>query len=445
MDNPIELKEHEFRSFKEIKEINEIGVSAGDIPDGEKNELEIERYWKEGKEEGIKAKYKIGADWLIENKLPILVRPKMDNLDYVKMFSECLKELPWDDNRIQQEISQSYGYNFGKSRIELKYTSINTDIDVILIQHYIAVLKRIVRKGLIKNYIDIEENLRNKIKGKILFGRHVRKNVLTGNVTRNFCRYQNYTEDCVENRILKKALRYAITYLKDINFRDSELLTDARRIIRKFERVSDDYDAKQVLHYKFNSVYKEYKESIKIARMILERFNFSIYECENTETTMKIPPFWINMWRLFELYVLAKLQKAYGDEIKYQFKSEGTRERLDFIKKDEQTILDAKYQNFWNEHKKWLDKKYKNPKRKEIIDAIRQLSGYARNKSFRKEFEVEDNHIMKCVIVYPDENGKNDFDENKVVSEDNEIGEYISFYKIGIKLPPKNNNATSKV
>jgi len=387
---------------------------------------------------------KIRAEWIVENKKYRLVRPKIKDLDYVKMFSECLKELPWDDDRIRQEISASYGYDFKKSRIPVDDLII--DIDIILILHYIEVLRRIVRKGLKKNYIDVEENLRNKIKGKILFSRHVRKNVLTGNETRNFCRYQSYTEDCVENRILKKALRYAITYLKNEDYKDSEkskeseLLSEARRVIRKFDRVSDIHDAKQILHYKSNSVFKEYGESIKIARMILERFNFSIYECK-TSKKVNIPPFWIDMAKLFELYTLVKLRDAdaYGDKIEYQFESKGTHERTDFILKKGKMILDAKYQTFWNEYKKWLGEDNENYKRKGIIDAIRQLSSYARNKDFREKVGVKDNEndIIKCVIIYPDKNGKNNFDKNKVVSENDEISEYISFYKIGIKLPQK--------
>ena len=58
-----------------------------------------------------------------------------------------------------------------------------------------------------------EENLTGKVKGKIVFSKNIQKNTLRGRDDRVYCRYLEYTEDIIENQILKAALHKAELFL----------------------------------------------------------------------------------------------------------------------------------------------------------------------------------------------------------------------------------------
>jgi len=55
---------------------------------------------------------------------------------------------------------------------------------------------------------------------------------------------------------------------------------------------------------------------MKVAKMILRRFHFSISNVGEDEGMT--PVFWIDMSRLYECYVYTQMVEVYGDAIKYQ-------------------------------------------------------------------------------------------------------------------------------
>lgn len=67
-------------------------------------------------------------------------------------------------------------------------------------------LKTIVRKCLKKNYYKVQENLNNRIKGKILVGQHIKQNIYKNRFTTTYCEYQVFGENHVENCFLNKVL-----------------------------------------------------------------------------------------------------------------------------------------------------------------------------------------------------------------------------------------------
>ena len=95
-----------------------------------------------------------------------------------------------------------------------------------------------------------------------------------------------------------------------------------------------------------------------------------------------------------------------------------------------------------------------------IIDDIREISGYARDKKILRELNINenDNEEIKCVIIYPepikldtdqdwteeekkemqdaDCNELSSFDVCKpIVSQSSEITQFRNFYKIAVLLP----------
>ena len=143
--------------------------------------------------EQIKAtgSYFVGVDWLKENELAIQVNPKMNDgfeVDYVRMLNDALCE-----KENYEHLSDLVTIRFEKPTIRI--TQQQDLLSIFLITEYLNILQRIVKKGLKKNYYVVEENIQNKVKGKILIVKNIKKNVAKGKITDNICRYQMYDID----------------------------------------------------------------------------------------------------------------------------------------------------------------------------------------------------------------------------------------------------------
>lgn len=117
-----------------------------------------------------KASYFIGADWLSDN-LPIVVTPKMENIDYMKMFLCALDfELPSD------YFSLFYGIDFEKKEIACE--GLKDEVTPLLIIHFLSTVNRLLKRGLKKDYVLREENLNSKVKGHIQLSKNIQKNII---------------------------------------------------------------------------------------------------------------------------------------------------------------------------------------------------------------------------------------------------------------------------
>ena len=380
-------------------------------------------------DDNFQTSYYIGLDWLIENELALMVKPKIEDLDYLSMFMECFNHA-----KVSSEISKARNSKQPIYKIDIDKKSIplspqDFEITPLLIIHFIKVLEKIVKRGLKKDYIRREENLSSKIKGKILFSNHLKKNVMQGRADRVYCNYQDYSVDCLENQVLKKALVFCQNYLnQNLKEKQKDTLQEINKILvfckSFFAHVSDLRDVRTLKQFRVNKLYRDYDEALKLANLILKRFGYNIQESHQKES--RIPPFWIDMALLFEMYVLAKLKDKYKEKIAYQVSTKGN--EVDFIKKDkdEKIIIDAKYKNAY----------IKGGYEKEDI---RQLSGYARNVKILEKLEVVDkNTVVDCLIIYPNqEEGVENFQNFKdnLLTETEPIADFTKFYKIGVKLP----------
>jgi len=368
--------------------------------------------------------YYIGADWLKENESALLVFPKIDNLDYLSMFLECLSN-PYTAKEINKKRKNTkiYEISFNKPLIPLEGQKF--ELTPLLIIHFLNIIKAIIKKGLKKDYVKIENNLNSKIKGKILINKTVKQNLLKANFNRTFCSYQIFTVDNKENQILKKALIFIQKYLSinKINT-DTNINSLLNYCLSAFENVSNDIDIKSIKHIKASKFFQEYKEGINLAQMILKRFGYSLNSI-NKDIDSKIPPFYINMPLLFEIYVLLKLKKEFGNDIIYQY-GKGYGE-TDFLDKKRKIIFDAKYKNAYLKGDLSISK---------IIDDIRQLSGYSRDERILQELniDIEKPELVDCIIIYPDINSKED--KIKDLKKD-KIDHLVKFYKYGLKIPRK--------
>lgn len=398
----------------------------------------------------IKADYCIGIDWLGNTGKYIYVEPKINNVNI-----QCFKqELDNEDNSLSIEKSQFLNkpYELDYLKMLLQVTSVTeSNLEVrdlvqidwntqqiaieqkddkltpFLIIHFLQTLKAIAKKGLKKSYYKVQENLNNRVKGKILVGQHIKQNVFKNRLTSTFCEYQVFGEDHLENRFLKKVLKFVISYVENNKILLSHNYNSIQQTINYcrpiFELISDDLKETELKHIKYNPFYREYKDALQIGNHILKRFAYNI--TQTSEQKITTPPFWIDMPRLFELYVFSQMieqNPISKKEIHYQLSTYGNALDILVSHPSFQMVIDAKYKLHYNKG--------------HLHNDIRQVAGYARLNKVRQKLKITDDTNIDCVIIYPDmENGETDLTLENINHKKQKIKAYHKVYKLGVKLP----------
>lgn len=331
------------------------------------------------KEPGYYTSYVIGAQWFDDEK-PLVVTPKAgcSKIDFLQLFSRCLQagfEL--------EAFSEIYGIDMEQPRI--KAPELQSVLSPLIVVHFLSVVRAIVQGGLKKDYIQREENLK-KVKGHISVLRHERTNVLRKRPDKVFCRYQEYSVDIPENRLLKKALNFVRQLLQTFPHSESRssLEHTLNQCLSAFAHVSDEIEIWELKHLKHQKLFRTYSEAIRLAQLILRRYDYSLTNIQSSEEDC--PVFWLDMPLLYEHYVLGLLHEAYGNQIRYQ--EPGHTGYPDFICLDPRLVMDTKYIPSLGS------------KSKISSDIIQQLSGYARDRKLFKKCHTE--HIP-CLVIYPEE------------------------------------------
>ncbi len=369
----------------------------------------------------LQTDYYIGIDWVVTNKKAIHIEPKINDegtkIDIQKMLLTVLKH-----PGILSEVTSLFEIKWNQPGIEIPQQQ--DFLSVLLITHYISLLKNIVRKGLKKSYYKVENNLKGKIRGKVHISQTIQQNHIRQKKTYTYCSYDNFGINHKENRLLKKALTFIQKYISsfsNINL-PNELYEDVNYIVPAFRNVSEKIAIKEIKQVKTNALFKEYESALQLAKIILKRFGYTIDNIKAEKTTIKTPPFWIDMPKLFELYVLGLLKDKYKHEVIYHYKSNYN--ELDYLLNtdNEKMVIDAKYKP-----------KYCNNNKISKNDAW-QVSGYARLFDVYNKLQIDSNKLIDCLIIYPDqENGYDNFSNIDLKKET--IENYKEIYKIGVKLP----------
>ena len=303
-----------------------------------------------------------------------------------------------------------------------------------LIAQFLQILKNIVRKGLKKSYYTTAKNLHSRVKGKILVGRNIKENIVKGQYTKTSCQYQEFGINCNENKILKKAYQFSRRVIQNYKaaFDIQPLLQLINYIHPAFENVSEDIDIQKLKMFYSNPLFKEYDQALQLAMLILKRYSYNITKTEQRQ--IMTPPFWIDMSKLFELYVYKKLRNVFSsDEVKYHVKAK--HQELDFIIRSKD-----------NSHVFVVDTKYKPRYQNHNVapDDIRQISGYARMKKVYDEVKYEHDIVLNCLVIYSHQDcNKNLTKEHFKISSEAETNRlrpekgYVKFYKLGVGLPEK--------
>lgn len=365
--------------------------------------------------------YFIGLARMPNSEKVLFVKPKLDKYsrgtDYLRMLSVCLQH-----PEVLAHTKGLFQLDFKKPPISIRQKE--DLITPLIVIQFLHSVHRIVQKGIQKRYYKIVDNMRSAVKGKILVGKTIKQNHFRNRNLHTFCQYDEFGIHNMENKLIKKALSFILRYAEVWNNNRVELSTMLNFILPAFAAVEGDLKEKEVRHPHFNILYDEYHDAVQLGLLILKRFGYNI----NTilpEEEVEVHPFWIDMSKLFELYVLGKLKDSLGSN-DVIFQAEGKYGNLDFLRitQGNEMVIDAKYKLAYKQGE------YK-------IEDIRQLSGYARDKGIFHHLAISPGSrgqtVLPCVIIYPDDDAEVNIHPNNLLA--NPIPAFENFYKLGISVP----------
>lgn len=368
----IQLKEHELLSEERDERFDNLRLVSWDRPPAAQT-------W------GYYASFIIGAEWVDkEEALVVTAKQGMENIDFLKMFMTC-----FTSDLALEEFSNIYHIDSDERPIYAP--SLKGIVSPLIVLHFLGVMRRI--KTLKRGYVHHSENLK-KIKGRINVLKNEKLNIAPKRYDRIYCEYDEYSVDIPENRLLKKALLFSKNVVKSMGEQQT-LFSKINGLLSKtlmlFENVSDEVDLKEIRQTKMHKLFSEYSEAIRLAKLILKHFDYSIHNVGTAEE--KVVPFSLDMSLLYEHYVYGLLYEAYQERIDYQF--HGLTGVPDFLyhSLSFKAILDTKYKPSWSPVKN--------------NDDVRQLSGYSRDIRVLRKLGYEDiteispTPSVPCVIIYP--------------------------------------------
>lgn len=407
---PIVIQEHEQLSIEQNDRYERLSLVRWDKP-------------MDNSPWGYYASYMIGAEWIDDKEALVVTTKKgMEKIDFLTMFMTCFTS----DLSVE---AFSEIYNIDCEAPNIHAPSLKGVLSPLIVLHFLGVVSRI--RSLKKGYVHYRENLK-KVKGHIQVMKNERKNIAVKRFDRVFCDYDEYTANIPENRLIKKALLFSKQILMHIiekHQSGTKPKIMLSRALAMFENVSEDVQTRDVRQIKGNKLFSEYNEAIRLAKLILQQYDYSISKVSMEEEN--ISPFTLDMSLLYEHYVYGLLREAYGKRISYQYKGETGYPDFLYCSSGFRAILDTKY-----------IPKYEAA----LLDnyVIRQLSGYSRDLPILKKLGYKDIDEespvpnVPCIIIYPKDGDdvKNPFKNSELKDLcEKPVRKLARFYKICIPLP----------
>lgn len=197
----------------------------------------------------------------------------------------------------------------------------NNDGDLLYALSFINSCYFLCKKGLKKTMFHQEENYNSKVRGKIDVKKNIRENTCRGRNDRFYCKYIDFTEDNIENRILKMTLMKCKSIVEERFKENTEITKRVHYCMNVFRHVksatikTSDFDNVSV-----SGLYMYYKPVLRQARSIFSQKYYS-YSADGGKTITKSVftiPYMINMETLFEFYARTMIKKNL-DKDKYEY------------------------------------------------------------------------------------------------------------------------------
>lgn len=323
-----------------------------------------------------------------------------------------------------ESLSENEVFHFFEDELPIKVEEgFAMNSSIITVSVFLTMLKNLCKRPLMGRMIKKEGNLVGKIKGKIVFHQNIKNNTTRGRNDRFYCEYSKYSEDIIENQILKLALirakRFINEYFGNVNQENNSFIETISFCNKSFSHISEvKISSNECNRLKFSGCYNYYKPVIKVAKMILDEI--SIEASGKVQISNYVIPYAISMEKLFEIYVRAYLKQngilSYKKNDSSGIKLEKFDEKLNIFNNKHDTQLaeyikgnikpDIVLKNLETEKVTIFDVKYKNYKNtKNVRNDRLQLLAYSMmydSSNIGIIFPVEDgeeNFIFKSQVI----------------------------------------------
>lgn len=249
-----------------------------------------------------------------KGKEHIVIISSQYGMDPWKMLEEVMADDEYDSYIEELEHNGKFLFKvfYDQPVIRLAQSRQN-DGDLLYALSFVNSCYSLCKKGLKKSMFHQEENYTSKVRGKINVKKNIRENTCRGRSDRFFCKYIDFTEDNIENRIIKATLLKCKAILAkrfeenpEITRQTAYCLHTLRKVKGVKVRTSD------FSNISASGLYMYYKPLLRQARCIYSQKYYS-YAAENGHTMTKSVftiPYMINMETLFEFYARTMLKKA---------------------------------------------------------------------------------------------------------------------------------------
>ncbi len=247
-------------------------------------------------------------------KIILHVKPRFRILSPWQMLTEIMSDEEYED---YIQGSERTLYTILDAETPIKLSIDDSGGEVLLAISFIRCCYKICSTNLKRKMSFKAENLKGKIRGRIDFTNQVKMNIARGREDQIFCKYPAFSEDILENQILKKALEISDRILRINKCMDAEGVDNIRSMSsychNRLKSISDITVKKSdftVVDVKgFNAAYSP---AINLAEMLLSHSNMSI-NSDGSKSGYVIP-YAIKMESLFEFYTRTRIKKYLKEE-----------------------------------------------------------------------------------------------------------------------------------
>lgn len=200
---------------------------------------------------GVKFRNYVGV--LCVNDLTVEVLPKTDR--------DTKNESYWRDKLLLM-LSEVYKLDVKSPSDAHQNINTNSPILDVFIKRFLDEVDSILNRGLVKCYHKEEDN-RKELKGKLLWGEHLRRNFI--HKERFYVRYTTYDYEHVMNCLLRQALEVAATVSQNTHIRGRAVST-----LFNFPELKEVPVSSQLFdNLVFDRKTEDYRMAIKLAKLLL--------------------------------------------------------------------------------------------------------------------------------------------------------------------------------
>ena len=354
----------------------------------------------------------IGMVWIGEGDSRVVLRvdSKFAGMNYIRMFCECAAD---------PKVSEHFDcLHFCEG--DLIDAQQSEDFSLLIAVAYLRELKALCSQHLRRHFLRERQNFAGKVKGKILAGENLRRNVLRGRLDRVYCEYQSVSDDILENRILRAALERAARYVASNKINTKSVQKELPRV-QEWVRLCRSrlcgvsiapIRPRDFAAARKRGVFAHYARPLQLAKAVLRQLGFNP-QTELNESA-KTPPYAINSAELFERFAELKLREHYGKRLTVLYSKQqnvfggknggntfNVSVRPDFYVQsdgnDSAQIIDAKYRQIITRNRE--------PDQGDMY----QVVAYSRHQKLLKKIGDE-NAAPLVALVYPSLDGDENID-----------------------------------